>query len=189
MVSNYEKKTDKRIDLAKEYLQDKLSDGPVLASEAIEEALEMGIKKTTLHCAKEELGYLSQEGFNKQWWWYNPNQKLTDIDQTKWLEKYMPQLAADSGKEELIDDILEDLDEERPFSVDDETDEYYVYKRDKYSGAIVSKKHYDNIYQEAQETSIYHWGDVRKEERESRLEDQAHEREYRKQHGHSYKNN
>ena len=73
--------------LAKIFLKDRLSYGPCLVSDLIEEAKELGINQRTLQRTRKRLGFLTIKGFNSKWWWLDPEVKMTDDLKKAWLEK------------------------------------------------------------------------------------------------------
>ena len=72
------------IDTAKEFLQEILSDGPVLQSEIMGEAKPQGIAEKTLRRAKKQLGVKStKKGFtDSKWRWELPPDATQDIQDT-----------------------------------------------------------------------------------------------------------
>lgn len=91
------------MDKVKYWLKEKLSYGPLLASDVIKEAKDIGFNtsgsNSLLYKAKEQLNIQSIEGFNKEWWWIDTSVQMSPelkkawlTDNKKWIEKNIKDL-------------------------------------------------------------------------------------------------
>lgn len=150
-----------------EWLKDLLSQGPVLASEVLEEASELEINSSgsnsILYKAKERLRIKSTKAPNGDWWWNDPLVSMNDQQQDEWFKKYSGWLEK-NGKD------LKTSEEYREFDdLLDHEDKVVDYD--------------DDPYEWLDQNSVYYFGEAKADIKDKEREAVLHRKEYKEYYG------